>query len=230
MNPAPFPSRMSNSTRENNQKVLDELLHKTYKMTKTLLPTNFIKHTSSNPIQKFLIKIFYSSLISLAKPLKSESILDAGCGEGFTMNELSKNEIGKEIEGIERSKDAIALGKKLFPNLTFKEGSVYGIPYKDCSFDLVVCTEVLEHVNEPLKVLQEVLRVSRKYVLISVPNEPFFMLGNFLRGKDLLNLGNNPGHINHWTIISFLNFLEKNGLKIKKVKLPFPWILILGEK
>lgn len=199
-------------------------------MTKTPLPTNFVKHTSKNPIQKFLINNFYSSLISLAKPLKPITVLDAGCGEGFTMNKLSKNGIGEIIEGIEHSKDALTLGKKLFPNLIFKEGSAYDMPYKNRSFDLVVCTEVLEHLNEPRKALTEALRISKKYIIVSVPNEPFFMLGNFLRGKNFSRLGNDPGHINHWTVSSFLGFLKENGLKVKKIKLPFPWILILGEK
>jgi len=199
-------------------------------MNKTQLPTNFIKHTSKNPLQKLLIKNFYSSLISLAKPLKAESILDAGCGEGFTMDKLSKNGIGQKIEGVEYSKEAILLGKKLFPYLTFKEGSVYELPYQDNSFDLVVCTEVLEHLEEPSKVLKEILRVSKKYVLISVPNEPFFMLGNFIRGKNLSHLGNDPNHINHWTINSFFGFLKKNGLNIKKIKFPFPWIAVMGTK
>jgi 2-polyprenyl-3-methyl-5-hydroxy-6-metoxy-1,4-benzoquinol methylase len=199
-------------------------------MTKTPLPTNFVKHTSKNPIQKLLIKNFYFSLISLAKPLKAESILDAGCGEGFTMKKLLKSGVGKKIEGIEYSKDSILLGKKLFPYLTFKEGSVYELPYQDNSFDLVVCTEVLEHLEEPSKVLKEILRVSKEYVLISVPNEPFFMLGNFIRGKNLSHLGNDPNHINHWTINSFFGFLKKNGLKIKKTRLPFPWIVIMGTK
>jgi ubiquinone/menaquinone biosynthesis C-methylase UbiE len=199
-------------------------------MTKTQLPTNFVKHTSKSPIQKFLINHFYSSLISLVRPLYPKTVLDAGCGEGFTMDKLSKNNIGEKIEGVEYSKEAISLGRKLFPNLTYKEGSIYNMPYKDNFFDLVVCTEVLEHVTEPTKVLKEVIRVSKKYVLLSVPNEPFFMLGNFIRGKDILHFGNNPGHINHWTVISFLNFLKKNGLKMKTLKLPVPWILILGEK
>lgn len=146
------------------------------------------------------------------------------------MDKLSKFGVGKKIEGVEHSKDAITLGQKLFPNLNFREGSAYELPYKDNSFDLVVCTEVLEHLDHPAKVLSEILRTSRRYVLISVPNEPFFMLGNFMRGKNLSRLGNDPGHINHWTIVTFLNFLKKNGLKIKKIRLPFPWILILGEK
>ena len=146
------------------------------------------------------------------------------------MDRLSKNGIGDKIEGVEYSKDAILLGKKLFPNLTFKEGSAYDLPYKDNSFDLVVCTEVLEHLNEPEKVLKETLRVSKQNILISVPNEPFFTLGNFIRGKNLFRLGNDPDHINHWTVGSFQSFLKKNGVNIKTLKFPFPWILALGIK
>lgn len=199
-------------------------------MTKAPLPTNFVKHTSKNPIQKHLINNFYSSLISLAKALRSDSILDVGCGEGFTMDKLSKNQIGQKIEGIEYSKDAIAFGKKLFPNLIFKEGSIYKLPYKDNSFDLVICTEVLEHLEEPTKALKEILRISKRYLIISVPNEPLFMLSNFLRGKNFSRLGNDEGHINHWNPSSLKKYLTQNKVKIKKIILPFPWILILGEK
>ncbi|MDP3733279.1 MAG: class I SAM-dependent methyltransferase, partial [Candidatus Daviesbacteria bacterium] len=173
---------------------------------------------------------FYSSLISLAKPLKAETILDAGCGEGFTMDKLSENGIGKKIEGVEYSKDAMAFGKKLFPHLIIKQGSVYDLPYKDNSFDLIICTEVLEHLEEPTKALREILRVSKKYLIVSVPNEPLFMLSNFLRGKNLLRLGNDKGHINHWTPLSLKRYLTQNKVKVKKIHLPFPWITILGEK
>jgi len=199
-------------------------------MTKTSLPTNFIKHTSKNPIQKLLINNFYSSLISLAKPLLPQTILDAGCGEGFTMEKLLKSAVCKKIEGVEYSKDAILLGKKLFPKLTFKQASAYELPYKDNSFDLVICTEVLEHLEEPTKAFKEMLRVSKKYLIISVPNEPFFMLSNFLRGKNLSRFGNDKGHINHWSVLTLKKYLEKNGLKVKKARFPFPWIIILGTK
>lgn len=199
-------------------------------MTKISLPTNFVKHTSKNPIQKFLIKNFYSSLISLAKPLLPQTILDAGCGEGFSMNKLRLNGIGEKIEGIEYSKDAISFGKKLFPHLNIKQGSVYDLPYKDNSFDLIICTEVLEHLEKPTKALNEILRVSKRYLIISVPNEPLFMMSNFLRGKNLSRLGNDEGHINHWNPWSLRKYLAQNKVKVKKISFPFPWITILGEK
>ena len=90
-------------------------------MTKISLPTNFIKHTSKNPIQKFLINNFYSSLISIIKDLSPNTILDAGCGEGFTMNKLSKNGIGKEIEGIAVYQDgrAIELDSNTFITINY---------------------------------------------------------------------------------------------------------------
>lgn len=208
----------------------NELLHKTFKMTKIPLPTNFVKHTSKNPIQKFLINNFYSSLISLSRSLEPTTILDAGCGEGFTMNKLKENGIGKKIEGVEYSKDAIQLGKKLFPNLTFKEGSAYDMPYENNSFDLIVCTEVLEHLEDPKKAIRELLRVTKKYLIISVPNEPLFMISNFLRGKNLSRFGNDEGHVNHWNPSNLKRYLTQNKVTIKKIRLPFPWILILGEK
>lgn len=199
-------------------------------MTKTLLPTNFLKHTSKNPIQQLLIKNFYSTLTSLAKPLKPESILDAGCGEGFTMEKLSKSKIGEKLEGIEYSKEAISFGRKLFPDLKFIHGSVYELPYKNNSFDLVICTEVLEHLEEPTRALKEILRVSKKYLIISVPNEPFFMLSNFLRGKNLSRFGNDEGHINHWNVLSLKKYLTQNKVKTINISIPFPWITVVGEK
>ena len=199
-------------------------------MDKAQIPTNYIKHTSKNPLQRFLIEQFFSSVISIAKPLGAKKVLDAGCGEGFSLNKLISNKIGDELEGIEYSKEAIALGEKLFPNANIKLGDIYNLPYKTDSFDLVVCTEVLEHLEDPQKALLEIIRVSKKYLILSVPNEPIFRLANFLRGKYMSSFGNSHGHINHWTIFSFQKFIKKNGIKIKKLKLPFPWILVLGRK
>lgn len=157
-------------------------------------------------------------------------ILDAGCGEGFTLNKLFQNKIGSKLEGIDFSKDAISLGKKIHPHLSLRQGDIYKLPYKDNSFDLVLSTEVLEHLKEPEKALKEIIRVSKKYILLSVPNEPFFRLSNFLRGKNITRWGDDIDHINHWNPKSFQEFIKREKVKIIKIKKPFPWTMILVEK
>lgn len=192
--------------------------------------SNYKKHFAKNPLQRLLINNFYKKLFEIIKPIKTNSILDAGCGEGFTIINLRRNKIGKRYEGVDYSKDAIELGKKMYPEINIKLGNIYNLPYGDNSFDLIVCTEVLEHLKNPQDALKELKRVSNKYLVFSVPNEPFFILANFLRGNYLKTFGNQPEHINHWTNASFKKFLRKNGFKISACRAPFPWTLILARK
>ena len=193
-------------------------------------PTNYLKHTNTNPIQRLLINNFNKALINLIRPTKSAKILDVGCGEGFVLVTLARNKIGKAYEGIDNSKEAIRLGKKMYPTLNIKIADIYDLPYKDNSFDLLICTEVLEHLEDPKKALSELRRVTKKYLAISVPNEPFFIMANFIRGKYLRHFGNHPEHINHWTFPGFKKFLRKNGFKISASRAPFAWTLILARK
>ena len=176
---------------------------------------NFKKHTHRNPIQRFLLDNFFRTLLKLTAGKKIENILDVGSGEGFTLNRLMENKIGSMWEGIEYSKDAIAIGHKIYPKVKIKQGSIYKLPYEDNIFDLVLCTEVLEHLENPDRALEELVRVSKKYLAVSVPNEPFFMLAQIIRGKNWSRFGNDIEHFNHWTAFNFPKFVLKNtqGLK-----------------
>ena len=190
---------------------------------------NFRKHTHKNPIQKFLIFLFYRFVLAEVKKINPESILDVGCGEGFTLRKIKDLGIGKKLEGIEYLDRAIQLGKEQNPDIHIKQGSIYKLPYKDNSFDLVICTEVLEHLEEPEKALQELIRVSRKNLLLTVPNEPFFMLAQFLRGKNWSRWGNDIEHINHWSALGFRQFINKR-IQVTVCKVPFFWTLIVALK
>lgn len=190
---------------------------------------NYKKHTHRNPIQRFLLDLFYKNVFALLRKVPKGSILDVGCGEGFTLYKLSSAGIGKKLEGIEYSKKAISLGKKQYPDVVIKQGSIYDLPYKDNSFDLVLCTEVLEHMDDPKKALSELVRVSKKYLLLSVPNEPFFMMAQLVRGKNWSRLGNDIEHINHWTFVSFQKFVSRD-MAVRRIAIPFFWTIILGVK
>ena len=192
--------------------------------------TNHLKHSNSNPIQKFLINNFYRTLYKTVKPVRPVKILDVGCGEGVTIVKLKQSKIGKIYEGVDNSEAELKIGRKAYPGIDIKLGDIYDLKYKDGSFDLVICTEVLEHLQNPKRAVAELKRVSSKYVLFSVPNEPFFVLANFLRGKYLTRFGNHPEHINHWTNIGFKYFLRRNGLRIVASRAPFAWTLVLARK
>ncbi len=190
---------------------------------------NYKKHTTGSPLQQFLIDRFFSTLFTEIKKLQPESILDVGCGEGFTLQKLKDKGIGKKLEGIEYLARAIEIGNQIHPGLKLKQGDIYNLPYKDNEFDLVLCTEVLEHLEDPESALKELKRVAQRYCVISVPNEPWFMLGNFLRGKNLSRWGNDIEHIGHWTHAGIKKFVGKE-LAVVTAQAPLPWSILVGEK
>lgn len=191
--------------------------------------TNYEKHTNQNPISRFFLDNFTKVLIDTIKQLKPDSILDVGAGEGFVLEKLRVNKIGKKLEGIEYMDEAIELGKKTNPQVKIKKGDIYKLPYKDNSFDLIICTEVLEHLEDPKMALAELKRVTKKHLILSVPNEPLFTIQRFLRGKNILKLGDHPEHIQHWNSTSFKRFIA-DQLTVKEVKTPLPWTMVTAKK
>ena len=191
--------------------------------------TNLTKHQNNNPIGKFFLDNFKSLLLTKVKQLKPESILDVGAGEGFTLEMFRKNNIGKKLEGIEYMDEAIEFGKKLHPQVKIKKGDIYNLPYKDNSFDVIICTEVMEHIEDPAKALEELKRVTKYYIILSVPNEPLFTIQRFLRGKNMLKLGDHPEHIQHWSSGKFEKFVREH-MMIKEVSTPLPWTMITAKK
>ncbi len=193
------------------------------------LTSNYKKYQSSNPIQKFLIGRFFHTIFACLRPLEINSVLDVGCGEGFVLSKLKIQGIGRFFEGIDFSDKALELGRAKFPQLSLKKGNIYKLPYENNFCDLVICTEVLEHLERPSQALNEIVRVSRRYSLFSVPNEPFFRIANLMRGKNIFRWGNDIDHIQSWTSGDFEKFIAEK-LSIISVIKSFPWTIILGEK
>jgi hypothetical protein len=97
------------------------------------------------------------------------------------------------------------------------------------SFDLVMMLEVLEHIPEPAQMLPILERLTQRYLLLSVPWEPFFRGLNFLRGKHVRDFGNDPEHVNHWGRRAFLRFVE-GRFRVVEVPMVFPWTMVLAER
>ena len=94
---------------------------------------------------------------------------------------------------------------------------------------MVLCSEVLEHLEYPEQAMKELQRVARKYCIITVPNEPFFRMANFLRGKNLSRWGNDIEHIQHWSARGILKFVG-TYFSVRTMRTPFPWTIVVGEK
>ena len=190
--------------------------------------SNLIKYQSKNPIQIILIRRFYKKMVDMLKDKKIDSVADVGCGEGFGLKNMAIKKIGKKYLGLDTSKNALRLANKMKPEFIYVLGDIYKTPFENNKFDLVICSEGLEHLEKPEAAIKEIKRISRKYVLISVPYEPWFRILNFLRGKYLRMWGNHPEHINRWGEKGIKKLVSKN-IKIKRYVISLPWQILLCE-
>lgn len=174
---------------------------------------NIEKYNSTNPLKQFMIKLFLNKLkqavAEIKNKYKSMDLLDIGCGEGLISNLLYDNFDNINITAVDYFAEAIEKAQKgNNRHIFFETGDITNLKYEDNSFDTAMAIEVLEHIAKPEKALKELLRVSKNNIILSVPNEPFFCLGNLLSGKNIKRLGNPIDHINHWTSRSFKRFLR----------------------
>ena len=189
----------------------------------------FDKYNSSNFIIKKIMKGFFDNLAELLKFTNSHRVIDVGCGEGHITNFLVQRLPNAEVKGVDVAKDIIKIARTNYPLLHFEEESIYSLPYSTGYYDLVVSCEVLEHLEQPDRALRELLRVCHECVILSVPREPIWCISNLIRGKYLRNLGNTPGHIQHWSQRGFIDFVSQFGT-IELIKSPFPWTMVLLKK
>lgn len=170
-----------------------------------------------------LLGRFYDRVGAMVAPLGAVDVLDAGCGEGLGLTRLRPVLPGR-ITGFDLSEDAVGHARRAHPDGAFSVEDITALPYDDGAFDLVLCLEVLEHLDQPELALRELKRVSRSHLVLSVPHEPWFQLGNLARGQWRETWGNHPEHVQHWGRRSFGRFLERE-LRAVEVVGSFPWVI-----
>ena len=99
--------------------------------------------------------------------------LDMGCHSGTFTAQVMKKINSDQVYGIDISHSAIELAKKRFPKGHFQMADAHNLPFKDNFFEAVFCLEMLEHVDDPVKVLTEMRRVMKNqaYSVLLVPSE-----------------------------------------------------------
>lgn len=187
------------------------------------------KYENSNFVSQYLVDNYFISvakLIALTKDVNSAH--EIGIGEGRSTMRLKH--LLKNFSGSEFVEKLVPVAQKNNPELNIFQESVYELKNKTNSIDLVFLLEVLEHLDYPEIALEEIGRISKKYLILGVPNEPLWRILNLCRFKYVKNLGNTPGHLNHWSKHSIIDLVEKKYGKVIAIESPKPWTIILAEK
>lgn len=186
------------------------------------------KYGSSNPVVKWMMAGFENALEELLEQSGGGTVHEIGCGEGRWT--LSLAERGFEVRGSDFSSQVIELAhanaksRGIDPGL-FTSKSIYNLDREDHA-DVIVCCEVLEHLENPKAGLEALHQITDKRLICSVPREPIWRMLNFARGKYIKDFGNTPGHLQHWSHRGFVNFVSTH-FEIIEVRRPLPWTMLL---
>jgi 2-polyprenyl-3-methyl-5-hydroxy-6-metoxy-1,4-benzoquinol methylase len=194
----------------------------------TVTGNTYDKYGSTNPVVRRLMAGFERTLGELFEQAAPQSLLDVGCGEGVLTHKWAGHLAPRRVVGIDLEDPAIQAEwlKRQAPNLEYRIMKAENLPFADGEFDLATAIEVLEHVPDPAHTVAEMARVASGHLLVSVPREPLWRALNMARGAYLKDLGNTPGHVNHWSKRSFVGLLSQHG-EVVEARSPFPWTMLL---
>jgi 2-polyprenyl-3-methyl-5-hydroxy-6-metoxy-1,4-benzoquinol methylase len=187
------------------------------------------KYRAKNPIKRKLIKRFVAKLHELFESgSPPRSVLEIGVGEGFLSGFLADRYPAIEFTGVDLNQQDLELLAKKFPRIKRYCANIYDLSALPGGYDLIICAEVLEHVDEPERALEQIVKLAPQRVILTVPHEPWFMLSNLAMGKNITRLGNDSEHVNHFTVGSFRKLLSRK-FELSRVTTSYPWILAAGK-
>ena len=190
------------------------------------------KYDSPNPLARWLMRRFESALTGLIEQVRPRSIHEVGCGEGYWVLRWSQQ--GMSARGSDFSTKVIGLARlnavdRHVPPTLFSTRSIYDLDPAQDAADLVVCCEVLEHLERPEEALRALRSIASPHLIVSVPREPLWSVMNVARGKYLADLGNTPGHIQRWSQRGFVRLISRY-FDVLEVGAPIPWTLLLCRR
>jgi 2-polyprenyl-3-methyl-5-hydroxy-6-metoxy-1,4-benzoquinol methylase len=194
----------------------------------TVTGNTYDKYGSTNPVVKRLMAGFERSLEELFRQAAPRTLLDVGCGEGVLTHKWAQRVEGRVV-GIDLEDPVIQAEweKRKAPNLEYRMMKAEKLPFGEGEFDLAAAIEVLEHVPDPEHTVAQMARAARGgHLLVSVPREPLWRALNMARGAYIRDLGNTPGHLNHWSKQGFVRLLSRHG-EVIEARSPFPWTMLL---
>jgi 2-polyprenyl-3-methyl-5-hydroxy-6-metoxy-1,4-benzoquinol methylase len=186
------------------------------------------KYGTSNPVARRLMAGFMSDLDELVERSDAREAHEVGCGEGEVSIRLARR--GIRVRGTdafprvleEARRRAAAAGVEV----DFEAAAVEELDPATHAAELVLCCEVLEHLEDPRRGLEMLARLARPWLIASVPREPLWRALNLARLSYVGALGNTPGHLSHWSKRGFERFLGER-FEVVEIRSPIPWTMAL---
>jgi 2-polyprenyl-3-methyl-5-hydroxy-6-metoxy-1,4-benzoquinol methylase len=185
---------------------------------------HYDKYASTNPIERRMMQQFLASFDSMMGGLRPLKVLEVGVGEGEILQRVARRFPDASVQGIDLPADHLQ-EEWTRRGITAEFGDATSLRFDDGEFDLVLAIEVLEHIPQPERAIAEIARVCKGHVVLSVPREPIWRIGNILRGRYISALGNTPGHVNHWSSKAFQRTVRQ-FFTIEQASAPLPWTMV----
>jgi 2-polyprenyl-3-methyl-5-hydroxy-6-metoxy-1,4-benzoquinol methylase len=186
------------------------------------------KYTTRHPLARLLVANFQASLRQLVRRSGARDLHEVGCGEGFLAMRLATD--GYTVRGSDLSPTMIAEARRrsagMRPPIIFQVADLYELDPERDAAELVVCCEVLEHLPDAARALDVLSQLARPHLIASVPKEPVWRILNVARGRYWSELGNTPGHVQHWSGRAFVALLARR-FEVVEVRNPLPWTMAL---
>lgn len=186
------------------------------------------KYTARNPAIRWLTARWVARLQGVLDHAAADSdgrgdALEVGCGEGVISQRLTAR--WGRVAALDLPDAGLREQWRSRPGPHYLHADAHRLPFPDTQFEVVVAAEVLEHLPDPARGLAELARVGAAQLVLSVPREPIFRSCNLLAGRYVKDLGNTPGHLNHWSTRSFVRFVGTVA-EVRAVTTPFPWTVV----
>lgn len=112
-------------------------------------------------------RVWYCDFVGM---LDRPSVLEIGAGGMYEVDLLRRRGVLSSCDYhiIDISREVLEIGRSMFPEVKFRDGSINRVPFPDGSFDVVYCRHVIEHQPIYEKPIREMLRVSKKAVIINL--------------------------------------------------------------
>jgi 2-polyprenyl-3-methyl-5-hydroxy-6-metoxy-1,4-benzoquinol methylase len=186
------------------------------------------KYGTSNPIARRLVAGFMAEFDGLVERTGAREAHEVGCGEGELSIRLARAGIrARGTDAFPRVlEEARERAGAAGVEIDFEATPVEELDPARHAAELVVCCEVLEHLESPERGLEVLARLARPWLIASVPREPLWRALNLARLSYVGELGNTPGHLSHWSKRGFERFLG-GRFEVVDLRSPPPWTMAL---